>query len=175
MTRRNGMDGLTGLEALAEIGRRLGQLPEQMKTAMKDGAAGAEGERAFTIDTPAGPLTGVASMRVRTGSLPSGGAKRQPFRAERPARAYSPDVAGAREPLVDSFDEGDEIVVTAELPGVRTDEIDLTIDGEDLVIRTTGQRRYLARQPLGGPVLAGSLSPELRNGILSVRIRKTPA
>jgi HSP20 family protein len=114
-------------------------------------------------------------MRVRSGAAAPGGARKQPFRAERPSRAAAPDVAGAREPLVDSFDEGDDIVVTAELPGVRTDEIDLTIDGEDLVIRTTGQRRYHARQPLGGPVLAGSLSPELRNGILSVRIRKTPA
>jgi HSP20 family molecular chaperone IbpA len=180
MTRRPPFDALTGLDALAEIGRRLGDLPDQVKAAMQEaGTAGASNasEKHFTIDTPAGPLKGVASFR--TGSLAgaraaNSGMTRRPLRPERPARAAAPDLAGAREPMVDCFDEGNEIVVTAELPGVRPEEVALTIEDGALVIRTTGERRYHARQELGADVVAPSLTPELRNGILSVRLQKAP-
>jgi HSP20 family molecular chaperone IbpA len=179
MTRRPPFDALTGLDALAEIGRRLGDLPDQVKAAMQEagaaGGASGTGEKHFTIDTPAGPLKGVASFR--TGSLAgvrtaNAATTRRPLRPERPARAAAPDLAGAREPMVDCFDEGDEIVITAELPGVRPEEVALSIEDGALVIRTNGERRYHARQELSADVIAPSLAPELRNGILSVRLQK---
>jgi HSP20 family protein len=77
--------------------------------------------------------------------------------------------------MLDCFDEGDEIVITAELPGVRPDEVSLAVEDDQLVIATTGSRRYRAAQPLPAPVVAASLTPELRNGILSVRLRKAAA
>jgi HSP20 family protein len=187
MTRRGPLDGLTGLEALAEIGKRLGALPDAVKSAVAKAPDGRSGEHAreshFTIDTPAGPLKGVTSMSFRTGSLDGAAARRTgaasagsaAARAERPRRAAAPDLQGAREPLVDCFDEGEELVVTVELPGVRPDEVDLAVDGEDLRIATTGARKYRAVQPLGHAVVAASLTPELRNGILSVRLRKISA
>jgi HSP20 family molecular chaperone IbpA len=187
VARRGPLDGLTGLEALAEIGKRLGALPDAVKAAVADARDGRGGEHAreggFTIDTPAGPLKGVASMSFRTGPLDGAGPRRAgaasagsaAARAERPRRAAAPDLQGAREPLVDCFDEGGELVVTVELPGVRPDEVDLSVDGEDLRIATTGARKYRAVQPLGHPVVAASLSPELRNGILSIRLRKASA
>jgi HSP20 family protein len=184
MTRRSPLDGLTGLEALAEIGKRLGALPDAVKTAMQDAAGGKAPEgsqqREFTIDTPAGPLKGVTSMSFRTGSLAggSGGRRSVPSaasRAERPRRPAAPDLQGAREPMVDCFDEGDDLVVTAELPGVRPDEVSLAVEDGALVIATTGQRRYRAVQLLDVEVVAASLAPELRNGILSVRLKKASA
>jgi HSP20 family protein len=178
MTRRGPLDGLTGLEALAEIGKRLGQLPHAVKDAVASaqGGQGGEGTRQheFTIDTPAGPLKGVASMGFRSGSLAGAGQRRgAPGASPRPrSRAAAPDVQGAREPLIDCFDEGDDIVVTAEMPGVRPDELDFGIEDDALVIRSTGERRYHAAVPLPAPVVTASLAPELRNGILSVRLRK---
>jgi HSP20 family molecular chaperone IbpA len=181
MKERGPLDGLTGLEALAEISKRLGQLPDAVRDAMQTGQSGESGEASrsheFTINTPGGPLKGMVSTGFRTGSLAGGGQRRGPPGATaRPrSRPATPDVQGAREPLIDCFDEGVDIVITAELPGVRADELDFKIDGALFVIRTTGTRRYHAAIDLPAPVVGASLVPELRNGILSVRIRKAAA
>jgi HSP20 family protein len=184
MTRRGPLDGLTGLEALAEIGKRLGQLPDAVRDAVQAGrSAGGQGGGAgtrgheFTIDTPAGPVKGMASMGFRTGTLAGSGQRRAASGASaRPrSRSVAPDVQGAREPLIDCFDEADEIVITAEIPGVRADELDFKVEDATLTIRTTGARRYHAVVDLPAAVVAASLAPELRNGILSIRIRKATA
>jgi HSP20 family molecular chaperone IbpA len=183
MAGRDPFENLTGLAALSEIGRRLGNLGEQVKTAALGAQAGdASSEQRFTVNTPKGPLSGVtqSSFRVRTlsdAASGAGGPRRaggMAKRAERP-RASAPDVDGAREPMVDCFDEGDAFLITAELPGVQAGEIAVSVDADALIIATTGARRYRARQQLPAAVDAASLSHELRNGILEARIAKAGA
>jgi HSP20 family molecular chaperone IbpA len=176
-------DAPKGLEALAEIGRRLADLSKQAQT-MTGNASSAgmqepqERVTPFTIQTPAGPLSGMAGFSLRT--LPTqaraGSRAMRPAaaRAQRPRQA-DPDLAGAREPLVDCFDEGDALLITAELPGVLAGEIAIAIEDGDLIIRTTGARRYHARQSLPAPVREPLPAPECLNGILSLRLPRKEA
>ena len=77
-----------------------------------------------------------------------------------------------REPLVDVFDEGTEIVVTAELPGAREDEI--TIEQRDavLAISSQGERRYAKEVLLPGAIDGNSVKKKYNNGVLQIRARK---
>ncbi|MGL4243554.1 MAG: Hsp20/alpha crystallin family protein [Beijerinckiaceae bacterium] len=182
MAARDPFGNLTGLAALSEIGRRLGDLGAQVKDAVNASqTGGAAGERQFTIETADGPVRGVTQSSFRVRTLADAAGRSAPRRsggmagrAER-TRPQAPDVDGAREPMVDCFDEGDAVLVTAELPGVLAGEISLSVEAGVLTIETTGARRYRARQPLPAPVDAGSLSHEFRNGILEARIAKAGA
>lgn len=53
-----------------------------------------------------------------------------------------PVVADVREPLVDVFNEGAEVVVVAELPGVSESEISVEVTEDILVLQTNGPRKY---------------------------------
>jgi HSP20 family molecular chaperone IbpA len=185
-------DKMTGLAALSEISRRLGGIGGQVKDAIIESqmrsASGQTAdhtrEQRFTVNTAKGPVEGVSQMSFRVGSLsdrePMGRGNRTPSsggmaaRAEH-ARKAAPDLDGAREPMVDCFDEGDTVVITAELPGVLAGDVVVTLDGETLLIETTGARRYRTRQPLPVAVEPASLTHALRNGILEARVTKLGA
>jgi HSP20 family molecular chaperone IbpA len=185
-------DKMTGLAALSEISRRLGGIGGQVKDAIIEAqmkaASGQTGdstdERRFTVNTAKGPVEGVSQMSFRVGSLsdraPMGRGSRSPSsggmaaRAEH-ARKAAPDLDGAREPMVDCFDEGDTLVITAELPGIAAGDVNVTLDGDTLLIQTNGARRYRTRQLLPAAVDPVSLSYALRNGILEARITKAGA
>jgi HSP20 family molecular chaperone IbpA len=188
MSGRSPSDKLSGLEALTEIGRRLSGLGAQVKDAVQDAQAnastqqsGTNSEKRFTINTPSGPVEGVSQMSFRVGSLSdrmssaksgsSTGSSGMATRAER-ATKPAPNVDGSREPLVDCFDEGATLVVTAELPGVSADQVTVSIEGDTLLIEANGNRLYRARQALSTEVDKTTLSYELRNGILEARVAK---
>ncbi len=169
-------DNLKGLAALSEIGRRLGDLGDKVRSTLKEG--GSHETHASTAYPPGGVMQSSFRIRTLTGSA-SGGRSRQTgggigARAER-TRARGPDLDDAREPLVDCFDEADAVVVTAELPGINPGEITLSLNDGALSIETTGARRYRARQALPADVDGATLSHEFRNGILEVRIAKASA
>ena len=84
-------------------------------------------------------------------------------------------VADVHEPLVDVFDEANEIVVTAELPGVLEDEILVHIDAGLLTIETVGERRYVKDVRLPTPVTDDGYRQTYNNGVLEIRAGKRPA
>ena len=78
-----------------------------------------------------------------------------------------------REPIVDVFEEEDHIRVTAELPGVKENEINLDIEDNTLTISTnTPTRKYYKKVELPNPVKNGAVEFTYRNDILEVRLRK---
>lgn len=83
-----------------------------------------------------------------------------------------PEVAETREPLVDVFDEGREIVVVAELPGVGDDEVDVQVRDDILTLETTGAHRFAKEILLPGAVDAASMQQAHKNGILELRFVK---
>jgi len=83
-----------------------------------------------------------------------------------------PMVAEVREPLVDLFDEGQEIVVVGELPGVDEEEIYIEVQDDILSLETTGERKYAKEILLPEAVDAATLRKTYRNGILELRLRK---
>jgi HSP20 family protein len=127
-----------------------------------------EGE--FRIKGLGEQARGVYGFSVRTGL---GGLPRvERFGNIRPTEA-GPVVAEIREPLVDLFDEEQEVVVVAELPGVAEEEIHIRVQDDILSLETTGERKYAKEILLPGTVEATTLRKTYRNGILELRLRKT--
>ena len=83
-----------------------------------------------------------------------------------------PVVAEVREPLVDLFDEEQEIVVVAELPGVAEEEVHIEVQDDILSLETTGERKYAKEILLPEPVDAATLQKAYKNGILELRLKK---
>ena len=84
-----------------------------------------------------------------------------------------PEVAEEREPLIDVFDEKDELVIIAEMPGIE--ENDLKIDlREDILEISAVSKNRTYRKELLLPVKAVSqnLTHKFKNGILEIRIKK---
>jgi HSP20 family protein len=70
------------------------------------------------------------------------------------------------------FDEGTEIVITAELPGVREDEITIEQRDSVLAISSSGERRYAKEVLLPGAIDGSSVKKKYNNGVLQIRARK---
>jgi len=83
-----------------------------------------------------------------------------------------PEVAEVREPLVDVFDEGQEIVIVAEMPGVSEEEINIEIQDDILSLETTAERKYAKEILFTDPVDPASLRKAYKNGILELRLKK---
>jgi len=83
-----------------------------------------------------------------------------------------PVVADVREPLVDLFDEPDEIVLVAEMPGANEEDVSVELHDDVLVLETTGERKYAREVLLPAAVDAASLQKTFRNGILELKLKK---
>jgi len=113
---------------------------------------------------------GVYGFTVRTGL--GGIPKVERFGNIRPTEE-GPVVADVREPMVDIFDEGKEIVLVAELPGVSEEEVKVEVRDDVLSLQTTGERKYEKEILLPGKVNAKSMGKTFKNGILELRLKRT--
>jgi len=86
------------------------------------------------------------------------------------------EVAEVREPIVDVFDEGDYLMVIAELPGVDESDIYLEIKGDILSLKAEGKdRKYSKEVLLPTEVEAESMETQYKSGILEMKLtKKTP-
>lgn len=116
---------------------------------------------------------GVYGFSIRSG-IGGGGPRVQSFGNLYPSEDGLV-VDDVREPLVDVFDEGDEIVVTAELAGALESEILVFFDDDVLMIETVGARRYFKEVQLPARVAAQDFQQIYNNGILEIRVRKHAA
>ncbi len=112
---------------------------------------------------------GVYGFSVRTGI---GGIPRVERFGNIRATEEGPVVAEVREPLVDLFDEEQEIVVVAELPGVGEEEVHIEVQDDILSLETTGERKYAKEILLPGAVDVATLQKAYKNGILELRLKK---
>ena len=81
--------------------------------------------------------------------------------------------APSLEPLVDVVEEGDEIIVVAEVPGVEKDEIKVRIKGTTLTIHAENPNRpYHKVIELPSKVVKEKAKSAIRNGVLEIRLRK---
>lgn len=78
-----------------------------------------------------------------------------------------------REPIVDVFDEKDHILVVAELPGIKEEDIKTDIKGNVLNISSEkGERKYKKEVLLPSKVKAEPISSTYKNGILEIKLKK---
>jgi len=113
---------------------------------------------------------GVYGLSVRTGI---GGIPRVERFGNIRTTEEGPVVAEVREPLVDVFDEDQEIVIVAELAGVGEEEIHIEVQDDILSLETTGERKYAKEILLPGAVDVTTLRKTYKNGILELRLKKT--
>lgn len=148
------------------LGALLSAINDLAERAGAEGATAQGGELKFGKDSQ---LRGVYGFSIRSGI---GGKPRvQPFGNIRPT-PQGPEVDEAREPLVDLFDEGAEILLVAELPGADQADIAVELHGDILAIEVGGARRYAKELLLPAPVDPDSLRQSYRNGILEIRLKK---
>ncbi|MGV1005615.1 MAG: Hsp20/alpha crystallin family protein [Candidatus Nanopelagicales bacterium] len=82
-------------------------------------------------------------------------------------------VSDVREPLVDVFDEGEEILVVFELPGVADGDAQVELNGDVLALSARGQRhRFESETLLPAAVQAESGRSDHANGYLQIRYTK---
>ncbi len=114
----------------------------------------------------------VYGFRITVG--PDGRPKIEEFGNVRRIRGR-PVISEEREPLVDVFEEAEDVVVIAELPGVDKEKIKCTVseDRKRLIIRASNEnRRYYKEVELPVEVDPGSARASYKNGVLEVRLRK---
>ena len=128
-----------------------------------------EGE--FSVKGLGDKARGVYGFSIRTGLGGESAATVERFGNVRPSREGFV-VDEVREPLADVFDEHDEVVITAELPGAKDAEITVELKGDMLTIESKGERSYAKEIVLPVEVDAASLQKKYNNGVLEIRVRK---
>lgn len=84
-----------------------------------------------------------------------------------------PIVEEEREPITDVFDEKEEIIVIAEMPGINEEDIKLDLKGDILDISAQSQdRKYHKEVLLLAKVKPETLTSSYKNGILEVKVSK---
>lgn len=82
---------------------------------------------------------------------------------------------GVREPLTDICAEEKTITITAEMPGIEKDDIELDTGDDFLVIKVDkGTRRYYKELELPSRVVTGSARARYNNGVLEITLEKAP-
>jgi len=112
------------------------------------------------------------------------------FRPWRPDRWFRTDELEVRAPVVDLYEEKDDIVVKAELPGMEKNNIEVNLSDSTLTIKGEKKKeeevkeenyyrsersygRFLRSIELPKAVHADKVKASFKNGILEVRVPKT--
>ena len=86
---------------------------------------------------------------------------------------HGPTVSEEREPIVDIFDEGEEVRIIVEVPGVTEESIKTEVKGDVLTLEAKGsERKYYKEIVLPKEVDPGTLTSKYKNGVLEIRVNK---
>lgn len=114
----------------------------------------------------------------------------QPFGAwPMPRVLQRAPMAGRWAPRTDVYESGQELVVEAELPGIRKEDVQVELDRGDLVIRGESRQEHEVREedyyrsersfgsfqrriPLGFDVDPNKIQASMNNGVLEVHLPK---
>lgn len=86
-----------------------------------------------------------------------------------------PELKGNMQPLIDVFEEGDEYIIVADVPGVEEDKIvvELREDGDKrtLIISSLDERRKYHKELDIPANVASEFEKRYRNGVLELRFK----
>lgn len=154
-----GLGGLLkGIEKLVDLAGKLEQT----------GAINREGELNF--DQLKKGMKGVYGFTIK--SAVGGTPKVETF-GNIVKTAQGPRVNEEREPITDLFDENDEVVIIAEMPGIEESDILVDLRGDILEVSTNNTKKSY-RKELLLPIKPGNnpIQKKYTNGILEIRIKK---
>lgn len=149
---------VTALSALAEKGQ---QLQREHGTTTRDGK-----DVKFHYGISVRTMNGGRDLKVE----PFGNTAPSPVDVSAGTRQAS--VQEVREPMTDVFEEGDVVLVVAEMPGVSERDVELTLEDDILTIRAAGSGKKYAKEVL---LPAPCRSPQVRcaNGVVEIRLART--
>jgi len=114
-------------------------------------------------------LKGVYGVSVRT--MADGRPSVQPFGNIKKKSPKGPMVEEVREPIIDIFDEPEQINVVAEMPGIDEADVQIEIKGDILNISAEGKsRKYQKEVLLSHEATAENMTWSYKNGMLEIRI-----
>lgn len=155
---------------LGGIFKGLGTLLELASKLDQEGATEARREGEI------GPLGGKGFKAVYGISVKLGGEGRptiEQFGNVREDEHKGPVVDEVREPIVDRFDEGDYLLLVAEMPGVDEADIEYQVEGDILILSAeTGDKKYHKEVLLSTPVDTEKSSSSYKNGIFELKLWK---
>jgi len=165
--------GLSGAAAdiLSKLKDAFEQVAQAAEAQHNDSTPGkGQGDIPFTLAGKQGRMVFGYTMRMGLDGL-----KAEPFGDIPPPKPQKPGAnakPAARAPIVDIFEEAEQIRIVAELPGVASEDVICTLQGEILQIETRKPPRYSKNLRLPCPVDAASLKQSCSNGILEIRIAR---
>lgn len=143
------------IDLVGELKKAGGEIKKEGEIDLSHLKEGMKGVFGFSIKTLAGEKTIIE---------PFGNIKKTP---------KGPTVEEEREPITDVFDEKEEVIVMAEMPGINEEGISVSLKTDILEIKAVSKdRKYRKEVLLPAKVKPETLSLSYKNGILEVRIRK---
>ncbi len=154
-----GLGGLfKGIEKLVDLAGKLeekGGMSKEGEFNLDHIKKGMKGVYGFTINTAGGGIPKVETF---------GNIKKTP---------EGPKVDEEREPITDIFDEKNEIVVIAEMPGIEETDLEIELKEDILEISAASKSRtYRKELLLPAKMIKSNLRHKFTNGILEIRIKK---
>jgi HSP20 family protein len=147
----------------------LARLAEKSETYQKRINLGEKGVIDFRVSSR--PIKGSYTTKP-TSSLKISKPKSKTPSASMPISPTTPSIE-EKEPIVDVFEDGDNINIMAELPGVEEKDVNLKIENNVLTISAdTPAKKYSKEVKLPTSIERHSVESKLRNGILEVKLRK---
>ncbi len=119
---------------------------------------------------------GVYGFSVKSG-LGEKGIKVEPFgNIRRDEEGGQVEVHEIREPMVDVFDEPDQLLIVAEVPGIMPEDVQLELHEDILILAAEkGDKKYRKEVLLPATFSSDKMSFSCRNGILEIRLIKEVA
>jgi HSP20 family protein len=159
-----GVEGL--FKGLADLVEKLGDLAEKGGELSRSGEIPLRGQDK--------DLKGVFGFSVKMG-LGGEGVKVEPFgNVTRDATTGKAVVDEIREPLVDVFEEGDHVLVIAEMPGIEAEDVKFELRDDILSLSAQrGDKKYRKEVLLpGGKFHQNKVTVSCKHGIVEMKCLK---
>lgn len=164
MSKKQKTSDETGAAGIGTMLQRLGGLVSLLSDLAEKGEAL---NRSGEIKTDEKGVRAVYGFSVRLGG---GKPSIQPFGNVKEG-SKGPVVEETREPMVDVFDEGDHVLLVAELPGVTASDVHFEAKDDILSLSASrGERKYRKEMMLPFAVNAEGVTPSFQNGVFELRL-----
>jgi HSP20 family protein len=153
-----GETGSGFVKGLSDLIEKLGELAETGREMHHEGALRQDNK-----------VKGVYGFRMKVG-LGGDAVDIEPFgNVKIDKKSRHAVVHEVREPLFDIIEEKDRILVIAEMPGITTDDISVSVENAVMSVEAAHRdRKYSKEILLPGPVLGSGIKVACNNGIVEI-------